>query len=193
MTTETLPSWDLTDLYSAVDDPQIQLDMDASRQQAIDFEAQFKGTIATDELTGSHLLRALQAYENLLAAEYRPQSFAQLHYSTNTADAARGALLQKTREFGSAVATHLVFFELEISNIPPAVYDRISAEPALAPYRHYLDHERRMAVHNLTEPEERILVETSNSRGRAFARLATEVNSRTRFSIELDGQTLEKS
>lgn len=193
MTTETLPSWDLTDLYSAVDDPQIQLDMDASRQQAIDFEVQFKGTIATDELTGSHLLRALQAYENLLAAEYRPQSFAQLHYSTNTADAARGALLQKTREFGSAVATHLVFFKLEISNIPPAVYDRISAEPALAPYRHYLDHERRMAVHNLTELEERILVETSNSRGRAFARLATEVHSRTRFSIELDGQTLEKS
>ena len=95
MTTETLPSWDLTDLYSAVDDPQIHLDMDASRQQAIDFEVQFKGTIATDELTGSHLLRALQAYENLLAAEYRPQSFAQLHYSTNTEGAALGSCCRR--------------------------------------------------------------------------------------------------
>lgn len=193
MTAEALPTWDLTDLYAAVDDPKILTDMDASRQQAIDFEARYKGTIATDDLTAAHLLEALLAYEALLKAEYRPQSFAQLHYSTDTIDSARGALLQKTREFGSDVATHLVFFDLEIGQILPAVYDRVAAAAVLAPYRHYLEHERRMAAHNLSEAEERILVETSNSRGRAFARLATEVNSRTRFTIELDGRRLEKT
>lgn len=193
MTAEALPTWDLTDLYAAVDDPKILTDMDASRQQAIDFEARYKGTIATDDLTAAHLLEALLAYEALLKAEYRPQSFAQLHYSTDTTDSARGALLQKTREFGSDVATRLVFFDLEIGQILPAVYDRVAADAVLAPYRHYLEHERRMAAHNLSEAEERILVETSNSRGRAFARLATEVNSRTRFTIELDGRRLEKT
>jgi len=193
LTTETLPTWDLTDLYAAVDDPKLLTDMDASRQQASDFEARYKGTIATHDLTAAHLLEALQSYEALLAAEYRPQSFAQLHYSTNTTDAARGALLQKTREFGSAVTTHLVFFDLEIGQIPAAVYDAVAADAVLAPFRHYLEHERLMAAHNLSEPEERILVETSNSRGRAFARLATEVNSRTRFTIELDGRKLEKT
>jgi oligoendopeptidase F len=193
LTAEALPTWDLTDLYAAVDDPKILTDMDASRQQAIDFEARYKGTIATDDLTAAHLLEALLAYEALLKAEYRPQSFAQLHYSTDTTDSARGALLQKTREFGSDVATRLVFFDLEIGQILPAVYDRVAADAVLAPYRHYLEHERRMAAHNLSEAEERILVETSNSRGRAFARLATEVNSRTRFTIELDGRRLEKT
>jgi len=193
VTTEALPTWDLTDLYAAVDDPKIDSDMDASRQQASAFESRYKGTIACDELTAAHLLQALEAYEALLADEYRPQSFAQLHYSTDTADAARGALLQKTREFGSSVATHLVFFDLEIGQISPAVYDGVMADQCLAPYRHYLDHEREMAAHNLTESEERILVETSNSRGHAFARLATEVNSRTRFTIEIDGQAQEKN
>jgi oligoendopeptidase F len=193
LTAEALPTWDLTDLYAAVDDPKILTDMDASRQQAIDLEARYKGTLGTDDLTAAHLLEALLAYEALLKAEYRPQSFAQLHYSTDTTDSARGALLQKTREFGSDVATRLVFFDLEIGQILPAVYDRVAADAVLAPYRHYLEHERRMAAHNLSEAEERILVETSNSRGRAFARLATEVNSRTRFTIELDGRRLEKT
>lgn len=165
--------------------------MDASRQQAQEFEARYKGTIASADLTATHLLQALQAYESLLAAQYRPQSYAQLHYSTDTVDAARGALLQSTREFGSQVSTHLVFFDLELGQIPPAVYDQVASDPLLASYRHYLDHERQMAAHNLSEPEERVLVETANSRGRAFARLATEVNSRTRYHIELDGTSRE--
>ena len=43
--TETLPTWDLTDLYTGTDDPRLQEDMDAVRQQARDFEQRFKGTI----------------------------------------------------------------------------------------------------------------------------------------------------
>jgi oligoendopeptidase F len=73
------------------------------------------------------------------------------------------------------------------------VYAGIGADAELAPYRHYLEHERVLAAHNLSEPEERVLVETSNSRGSAFARLAREVNSRARFTIELDGQESEKT
>ena len=191
--TETLPTWDLSDLYAAVDDPGIQADIDSATQAAVVFETRYKGTIATADLTAAHLLEALIAYEALIATEYRPQSYAQLHYSTDTTDSDRGALLQKTREFGSAVATHLVFFDLEIGTIPQATYDAVAADAGLAPYRHYLEHERRMAAHNLSEPEEKVLVETANSRGRAFARLATEVNSRTKFHIDVDGQTLEKT
>lgn len=187
----SVPSWDLTDLYAAVDDPKLNGHMAAVLQQSAEFEARYKGTIAVAGLSAAHLLAALRAYESLLAAQYKPQSYARLHYSTDTVDTARGALLQKTREFGSQVSTHLVFFDLEIGQIPQRVYDTVVADALLTDYRHYLDHERRMAAHNLSEPEERILVETANSRGRAFARLATEVNTRTRYHIELDGQSQE--
>jgi oligoendopeptidase F len=191
--TASLPTWDLTDLYTSVDDPQIDTDIASVTQAAADFATTYRGTIASQILTAAHLLAALQAYEQLLGAEYRPQAFASLLYSTDTADAARGALLQKTREFGSAVSTHLVFFDLEIGQIPSQTWMTICEDATLAVYRHYLDHERQMAVHNLSEPEEKILVETANARGRAFARLATEVNSRTKFSIEVNGQVIEKT
>ncbi|MDA0335851.1 MAG: hypothetical protein O2782_11845 [bacterium] len=78
--------------------------MEASQQRAVDFETQYKGTIAADSLT----------------------------------------------------AAHLVFFALEIGMIPAAVYVRIAETTMLSPYLHYLERERRMAVHNLSEAEERI-------------------------------------
>ena len=191
--TSALPTWDLTDLYAGVDDVQIDADIHAVTERAAAFALDYRGSIATTDLTAAHLLAALTAYEDLLGAEYRPQAYASLIYSTDTGDAARGALLQKTREFGSAVSTHLVFFDLEIGQIPDDTWRLISTDPVLAPYRHYLDHERRMAIHNLSEAEEKILVETANARGRAFARLSTEVNSRTKFRIEVDGEIIEKT
>ena len=150
---ETLPTWDLSDLYAGVDDPRLEADMQAGRTRAEAFAQRFKGTIAVVQLQAGHLRAALDEYEALLRSQYRPQAFASLLFSTNTQDSARGALLQKSREFGSAVGTLLVFFDLEIGQIPAATYEAVSASPELAPYRHYLDHQRRLASHNLSEPE----------------------------------------
>ena len=186
--TETLPTWDLADLYAGVDDPQIEADMEATQKQAAAFEEKYKGTIAVKELTAAHLRAALDAYEILIRAQFKPQAFAMLIFSTDTQDTRRGALLQRSREFGSAVDVHQVFFDLEIGRIPGKTYDAVVDDEKLSPYRHYLDHQRRLTAHNLSEPEEKILVETTNARGQAFTRLFTEVNGRTRFSIEMDGE-----
>ena len=82
---------------------------------------------------------------------------------------------------------------LEFELMSDAMYDTIvTNDESLAPYRHYLDHQRQLAAYNLLEPKGKILVETANSRGRAFARLATEVNTRTRFTIQLESQDGEE-
>ncbi|MBI93497.1 MAG: oligoendopeptidase, partial [Gemmatimonadaceae bacterium] len=134
--TNTLPTWDLTNLYAGVDDPQIASDIHSVTERAAQFARDYRGSIATQDLTAIHLLKALKKYEQLLGDEYRPQAYASLLYSTDTSDTARGALLQKSREFGSAVSTHLVFFDLEIGQIPDVVWAAICDDPRLAPYRH---------------------------------------------------------
>ncbi|MEW6751975.1 MAG: M3 family oligoendopeptidase [Candidatus Latescibacterota bacterium] len=187
--TEILPTWDLSDLYAGADDPQLASDMEAVRQRAAAFEQRYSGTIAVEGLGAAHLRAALDEYEALLRAEYRPQAYAMLLFSTDTRDPRRGALLQKTREFGSHVATHLVFFDLEIGRIPDATYEALIGQPELAPYRHYVEHQRRLAAHNLSQPEERILVETANARGQAFSRLFTEVHGRTQYTVEREGES----
>ena len=189
--TETLPTWDLSDLYTGADDPRLQTDMDAVGEQAREFETRFRETIARDDLSADHLRQAQDAYEALLRAQYRPQAYAMLLFATNTQDPERGALLQKTREFGSVIATHLVFFDLEIGQIPTATYDALITAAVLEPYRHYLDHQRLLAAHNLSEPEEKILVETATTRGQAFGRLFTETHGRAKYCLDRDGKRQE--
>lgn len=182
--TNGLPTWDLSDLYDGVDDSRLDTDLNSMVDQASEFEEKYKGRIASADVTADLLCSALDDYEALMTAQYKPGSYANLLFSTDTADAQRGALLQRTREIGSAAATHLIFFDLEIGQIPQETFDRIINDPQLAPYRHYLEHERALAAHHLSEPEEKILEETANTRGRAFGRLFTEITSRQTFRMD---------
>ena len=190
---ESLPTWDLSDLYQGINDPQLSSDMEEIERLAQKFEKTYKGTIAQSNITAEYFIKSLLAYENLSKLESKPHAFANLLYSTDTTDSDRGALLQKVREFGSSIDSHCVFFIIEIGQIPDTTYSQIIESPKLQVYRNFLDHIRKMAAHNLSEVEEKILVETANIRGNAFSRLATEVNSRTKYEIEIDGETVEKT
>ncbi|MBI3924938.1 MAG: M3 family oligoendopeptidase [Armatimonadetes bacterium] len=190
-TTVDLPVWDLTDLYQGADDVRIDRDLDQLEQRAQAFEQRYRGRIAQGQVSAVELKQALDEYEWLARAQGKPGNFAQLHFSTDTTDAARGALTQKVKERGSRMATHVIFFTLEVGKIPEEHYLRLSEASELAPYRHYLDYERSLSRYHLSEPEEKILEETANSRGRAFRRLFTEITSRMSFRMVVDGKEKE--
>ena len=82
-------------------------------------------------------------------------------FSLDTADPERGALLQRGRELGAEIETLLLFFELEWNELPDARADELLADDGLAFCRHYLRTLRRYRPHQLSEPEERVLTETS--------------------------------
>lgn len=191
ISSHSTPSWDLTDLYAGIDDPKIEEDLSHIVSDAAAFETKYKGRISQPELTVELLLEALQTYEKLLADQYQPQAFAHLLFSTDTTKPERGALLQRTREINSQASTHLIFFDLELGEIPADTFSRISADVRLSDYNYYVRHQRDLAKHNLTESEEKVLEETSNSGGRAFSRLFTETTSRIVYPI--DGQELTQS
>jgi len=182
--TSNLPTWDLSDLYAGIDDPKLEADLAELVDQAVAFEKKYKGRISREDVTAELLCTALEDYEVLLKAQYKPGAFANLLFSTDTIDSQRGALLQRTREVGSAASTHLIFFDLEIGEMPQETFDRVIGDPQLVPYRHYLEHERVLASHRLSEIEEKILEETANTRGRAFGRLFTEISSRQTFRVD---------
>jgi len=188
-----IPSWDLSQYYAGLNDPKIDSDLKQFFAEAEAFEKKYKDTIAVESLTASHLKAVLEEFSEVAMEQYKLTAYAQLLYATKTEDAAVGALLQKVMEAGSALAKHFVFLELEIGRIPDSTYAKIIGDAELASYRHYLDHQRDLAKHQLTEAEEKILIETSNVRGSAFARLFSEVTTRTRFKLEVDGEVRDMS
>jgi oligoendopeptidase F len=104
----------------------------------------------------------------------RAGNYAGLHFSTDTTDPARGALMQRVEERSTAIATRLLFFELEWADVPDEKADALLADDRLEFARHHLRSARRYRPHLLTEPEEVILTEKSVTGASAWQRLFEE-------------------
>ncbi len=188
---EALPIWDLSDLYAGLNDPAILQDCAHILERAQAFETRFREKIADPGCTAATLREALDEYEEINRLRARPLAYASLMFAGDTSDPARGALLQRLQVESTAISRHLIFFDLEVGRMPEETFRRVADDPALAEYRHYLEHERTVARHHLTEPEEKIASELGNTGARAFVRLFSEINSRAVYRITLDGEVRE--
>lgn len=174
--------WDLSDLYRHEDEA--RRDLDSAQAEAEQFRGVWLGSVA--RLGPEKLRGLLHEFETIQERTARAYSFAFLSWSTNTQDAARGAFLQHVREAHTRIAQQLLFFELEWMQVPD---DRARGlMEALPAWRHYLERERLMRDHVLSEPEEKILVEAAVTGSGAWTRYFTETMGAMRF--ELDGEAL---
>ena len=176
-------AWDLTDAYPAPDDPALEADLTDVRSSATRFRERYAGKIA--ELDAGTLAEAVEELERLHSVLTRAGAYSYLHFSTNTADPPRGALLQRIQELGASLDAELLFFRLEWTALDDGRAEELLAAPELDRYRHYLQALRRWRPYLLTEPEERILSEKSVSGPTAWSRLFQELASALR--VQLDG------
>ncbi len=180
-------AWDLTDLYAGLDNPRIDTDATAAEADADAFRARYHGRVAT--LDAASLAEAVDELERIESAITRPAYYAQLVFSTNMADSARGALVSRMQERATSLETKLLFFGLEWAEVADEDAEQLLADPALDHWRHHLRSLRRYRPHLLTEPEERILTEKQVSGVSAWGRLFEEVLGALRVSI--DGEQVQ--
>ncbi len=178
--------WDLSPLYASPDDPALAADLTSALDDAKSFSERFHGRIA--ELSAAELAAATGELEAINERVERVGAFAYLRFATDTADPARGALLQTVEERSTAIATELLFVELEWAAVPDERAAELLADPALARWRHFLEAARRFRPHLLSEPEEKVIAEKSVTGRAAWSRLFTQVTDA--ISVELDGQTV---
>jgi oligoendopeptidase F len=167
--------WDLSHLLDgAGDDPQSAVDalLDESRRRAEAFAERYAGKLA--ELDGSELVAAMHDLAEIEEIAGRAGTYAHLSFSIDTADPARGALLQRVEEKGTAIETALLFFHLEWAALAEDRAAQLLAADGLDFARHHLRTARRYRPHLLSEPEERILTEKALSGRSAWVRLFEE-------------------
>jgi oligoendopeptidase F len=116
----------------------------------------------------------------------RADNYAGLEFSTDTTDPARGALMQRVEERSTAIATALLFFELEWAEVADARADELLADDRLSFARHHLRSARRYRPHLLSEPEEIILTEKAVTGRNAWQRLFEEQVASV--TVALDGE-----
>jgi oligoendopeptidase F len=179
-TTLEAASWDLEPLVGGRGAEGVVELLTEARDRAEAFAQRHRSTVG--ELGADGLADAMHELAAIHDLDGRAGSYAVLSFSLDTTDPERGALMQRARELSAAIETALVFFELEWNLIPDERADELLAADVLAFCRHHLRMLRRYRPHQLSEPEERILTETSVTGASAFQRLFTEQTS----VIEID-------
>ncbi len=130
------------------------------------------GTLAAGEL--AEAMTTLGQIEDRLS---RASNHAQLAFSTDTADPARGAAIALNQQRSTEIRAKLIFFELEWAAADDAHVEALLADPRLSFCDHYLATQRLMRHHLLTEPEETVLAEQQQTGAGAWARLFDELSS----------------
>jgi oligoendopeptidase F len=167
--------WDLSHLLDGAGaDPQAAVDtlLDESRRRAEAFAARYAGKVA--ELDGPGLVEAMQELGEIEELAGRAGTYAHLSFSIDTADPARGALLQRVEEKGTAIETALLFVHLDWAALDDERAEQLLAADGLDFARHHLKTARRYRPHLLSEPEEKILTEKALSGRSAWVRLFEE-------------------
>ncbi len=195
---ETLPAWNLSDLYKGIADPAIAKDMENYRKGALSFSHKYKGKIA--RLSASEFLQLLKAEEKLSKTAARLGGFAYLNMSTQMKNPEAMAFYQNTSERLTEYAKPLVFFSLELNRVPDTKIKEWLKDKQVAFYKPFISRVRKYKKHELPEAVEEILLLKSVTSSEAWVRLYEETSSRLVYTVngktyndaEITKLTLEK-
>ncbi|MFD1193456.1 M3 family oligoendopeptidase [Seohaeicola saemankumensis] len=181
-----LPEWDLSDLYTSEDAPELKRDLDWLEQACASFAADYEGKLATLDAKG--MLDCVLRNERISAIAGRIMSFAGLRYYQMTIDATRAKFMSDCQEKITNFTTPLVFFTLELNRLEDDhVAALFAANAELARYKPVFDRIRAMKPYQLSDELEKFLHDLGVV-GDAWERLFDETIAGLGF--EVDGEPL---
>ncbi|MEX0347955.1 MAG: M3 family oligoendopeptidase [Paracoccaceae bacterium] len=181
-----LPEWDLSDLYTGEDAPELARDLDWLEGECAAFAGDYEGKLA--DLDADGLLTCVQRNEKINAIAGRIMSFAGLRYYQLTTDADRAKFMSDCQEKITIFTTPLVFFTLELNRLED---DHLKAlleqNTDLARYAPVFRRIRAMKPYQLSDELEKFLHDLGVV-GDAWERLFDETIAGLTFTV--DGQDL---
>jgi oligoendopeptidase F len=187
--TETLPEWNLSDLYPGPDSDAMRADLAHAKAEAAAFKADLKGHLTRLAKTDPSALGAAVArYERLQDVLGRLGSYAGLRYASDTSDPAAAKFYGDMQGKLTDISTDLLFFALELNRIEDADFEAALKSPAFGHYRPWLEEVRRERPYQLDDKLEELFLEKSQTGAGAFNRLFDETMTALRFQV--DGKEL---
>ncbi len=181
-----LPEWDLEDLYSGPDAPELEADRAWADTQSKAFAGRYRGRLA--DLDGAALGEAIAAYEGIAERLGKATSYAQLVFAANVGDPEAGRFHQTVQERATEISTETLFFTLELNRLDDAVLARQLENPAAGRYAPWVRDLRAFRPHQLSDEVEKLLHEKSVTGRSAWVRLFEETVADLRFPV--DGKAL---
>jgi oligoendopeptidase F len=181
-----LPEWNLADLYTAIDAPEIAMDLDKIDAECAVFEADYKGKLAEETARpggGVWLAEAVRRYEAIDDLAGRLGSYAGLVHAGDSVDPAISKFYGDVSERITAASVHLLFFGLELNRIDDAVIEQAMQAPELGHYRPWIEDSRKDKPYQLEDRVEQLFHEKSQTGYGAFNRLFDQTIAGLRFKL----------
>jgi oligoendopeptidase F len=181
-----LPVWDLSDLYTGRDAPDLIGDLTKVQTDAAAFAADYSGRIAG--LDAKALSEAIARYEAIDETLSRLMSYAGLVNAQDMTDEARQRFYADMQVKITDISTGLLFFTLEINRLDEEMVQALTASPDLERYRPWIRDLRVFRPYQLSDDLERLFMEKNVTGAAAWVRLFDETVSG--LTVEIDGQTI---
>ena len=178
---DALPAWDLADLYPGRESAALAADLADAEREAAAFAERYAGKLAG--LSAAAFGAAIAAYERLDERLARLGSYADLTYAGDQSDPEIGRFCQTIQERVNAIATHTLFFTLEINRISDGDISAKLVAPQTARYASWLRELRVFRPHQLEDRVEKLLHEKHVTGRAAWTRLFDETMAGLRFPV----------
>jgi oligoendopeptidase F len=189
-----LPEWNLSDLYSGIDAPEIGRDLKTMDSECVAFETTYKGKLAEHAARddgGTWLAEAVRRYEAIDDLAGRLSSYAGLIHAGDSLDPEISKFYGDISERLTAASLHLVFFALELNRIDDAVIERAMQAPELGHYRPWIEDLRKDKPYQLEDRIEQLFQEKSQTGYSAWNRLFDQTISSLRFKVKGEELAIE--
>ena len=184
-----LPEWNLDDLYTGEDAPELKRDLEWLETECAAFAADYENKLAM--LDAASLLNCVLRNEKINQVAGRIMSYAGLRYYQMTTDASRAKFMSDAQEKITNYTTPLVFFTLELNTLDDYhMVALLTANADLARYKPVFDRIRAMKKYQLSDELEKFMHDLGVV-GDAWERLFDETIAGLEFNVEGDLLNIE--
>jgi oligoendopeptidase F len=174
--------WRLNDLIAGTTAEQLVTEA----EQLAEALQRFRGRVAV--LDAAELAELMGELSDLSDRLGRAGTYVGLKFAENTADAAVAADMQRITERSTTLSATLLFIDLEWAATDDAHAAHVLGDDRLGSVRHHLENLRRSKPHQLAEPQEVVLSESSVVGASAWVRLFEEQTSAIEVTLPSHGQ-----
>ena len=179
---DTLPAWDLSDMYKSIKDEKISKDLEKIRKGNLAFAKKYKGKLA--KLSADNFAKMLSEREKLSSTSAVLGEFAYLNMVTQMQNKEATGFYQNISETLTEYCKPLVFWGLELNKLPEKHIKELYKNEKVAFYKPFLTRIRRFKDYELSEEVEEILMEKSITSSDAWVRLYEETCSRLKYYVD---------
>ena len=177
--------WNLSEIFPSVTDSSVQKAMDEIVAVAEKFAEKYRGKIR--DFPAGELRQCLEEYEAYVARLREIMLFAELSFSANMTLPETQQLHDKALKLDAKLGKLLAFFELEVGALvyknTNLIYDSL-----LANYGHFLERFRRRVPHQLSEVEEKLVIEKDQFGVSAWEELQGKWLNTRMFEVMVEGE-----